>query len=45
MVAGKWLMQGRKVRTIDTDKTLSDALQIARKFKAKIVEIDKLAQD
>lgn len=45
MVAGKWLMQDRKVQTIDTDKTLSDALQVARKFKAKIVEINKLAQD
>ncbi|MGO4907956.1 amidohydrolase family protein [Pseudorhodobacter sp. W20_MBD10_FR17] len=40
MVAGKWLMQDRHVTTLDTAKALADALQIAHRFKAKIVEID-----
>jgi 5-methylthioadenosine/S-adenosylhomocysteine deaminase len=40
MVAGKWLMQDRDVTTLDAAKALADALQIARRFKAKIIEID-----
>ncbi len=44
MVAGQWLMQNRHVQTIEADKALSDALQVARTFKAKIVEIDQTAQ-
>jgi cytosine/adenosine deaminase-related metal-dependent hydrolase len=43
MVAGKWLMQGRKVKTIEANKALADARQVARTFKAKIVEIDRIA--
>lgn len=40
MVAGQWLMQDRETLTLEADKTLTDALQIARQFKARIVEID-----
>ncbi|WP_375691830.1 amidohydrolase family protein [Pseudooceanicola sp. LIPI14-2-Ac024] len=40
MVAGRWLMQGREVGTLDTDKTLADAMQVARTFKARMHEID-----
>jgi cytosine/adenosine deaminase-related metal-dependent hydrolase len=40
MVAGRWLMENRAVTTLDADKTLSDALQIARRFKARMHEID-----
>ena len=41
MVAGQWLMENRQVRTMDADKALADALQVARSFKARIIEIDK----
>lgn len=41
MVAGQWLMQDREVSTIEADKALSDALQIADRFRARITEIDK----
>lgn len=44
MVAGKWLMEDRQVATLDADKALADALQIARTFKARIIEIDKETQ-
>lgn len=44
MVAGRWVMQDRTVETIDADKALADALQVAQQFKARIVEIDKDAQ-
>jgi 5-methylthioadenosine/S-adenosylhomocysteine deaminase len=40
MVAGQWLMQDRLCTTVEGEKALSDALQIARRFKARIVEID-----
>ncbi|WP_069301732.1 amidohydrolase family protein [Neptunicoccus sediminis] len=43
MVAGNWLMQGRHCLTIEADKALCDALQVARQFKARIVEIDTAA--
>lgn len=42
MVAGQWLMQDRETLTLDADKALADALQIARQFKARIVEIDQM---
>ncbi|WP_315900492.1 amidohydrolase [Maritimibacter alkaliphilus] len=41
MVAGRWLMQDRAVTTVEGPKALADALQVARRFKARIVEIDK----
>ena len=41
MVAGQWLMQDRETLTLEADKTLADALQIAHQFKARIVEIDQ----
>ncbi|MFV0333668.1 MAG: amidohydrolase family protein [Tropicimonas sp.] len=44
MVAGSWLMEDRQVATLDAGKALADALQIARAFKARIIEIDKVSQ-
>ncbi|MHA3979347.1 amidohydrolase family protein [Halovulum sp. GXIMD14794] len=44
MVAGQWLMQDRQVSTLDADKALADALQVANQFKARIAEIDRTAQ-
>jgi cytosine/adenosine deaminase-related metal-dependent hydrolase len=41
MVAGKWLMRDRQVMTLDLKKTLRDALQIAREFKAEMARIDE----
>ena len=41
MVAGKWLMQDRECNTIDASKALSDALQVANRFSARIVQIDR----
>ena len=41
MVAGAWLMQDRQLTTLDSAKALADALQIAHRFKAKILEIDR----
>jgi len=41
MVAGEWLMQDRQVATVDAAKALADALQVADRFKARIVEIDR----
>lgn len=43
MVAGQWLMQDRQVTTIEAGKALADALQVAHRFKARIVEIDRAA--
>ena len=40
MVAGKWLMRDRQVQTLDADKALRDAIQIANQFKAEIRQID-----
>ncbi|GLQ55303.1 amidohydrolase family protein [Devosia nitrariae] len=41
MVAGRWLMRDRQVMTLDPKKTLRDAMQIAREFKAEMVRIDE----
>ncbi|KKB12419.1 amidohydrolase [Devosia geojensis] len=41
MVAGRWLMRDRQVLTLDRKKTLRDALQIARTFKAEMIRIDE----
>jgi len=43
MVAGRWLMRGRSVLTLDQNKVLRDAGQIAREFRAEITHIDGLA--
>jgi len=40
MVAGTWLMVDRQVRSLDPQKTLADALQIASGFRAEIARID-----
>ncbi|MDB5506265.1 MAG: amidohydrolase [Devosia sp.] len=40
MVAGRFLMRDRVLQTLDRQKTLADALQIADAFKAEIVRID-----
>jgi cytosine/adenosine deaminase-related metal-dependent hydrolase len=41
MVAGRWLMEDRRVTTLEPEKVLADALQVAQSFKARIVEIDR----
>ncbi|MBT9384995.1 amidohydrolase [Pseudooceanicola sp. CBS1P-1] len=41
MVAGQWLMQDRKVLTLDAKKAMADLLQVADRFKARIAEIDR----
>lgn len=43
MVAGRWLMRERKVQTLDVGKTVADANQIARQFKAEMDRIDRQA--
>ena len=40
MVAGRWLMRDRAVTTLDEEKTVADAKQIARQFKAEMARID-----
>lgn len=40
MVAGRWLMQDRVVATLDLQKALADALQVAQRFKAQMHKID-----
>ncbi|WEK06211.1 MAG: amidohydrolase [Candidatus Devosia phytovorans] len=40
MVAGRWLMRDRQVTTLDVSKTVADANQIARQFKAEMARID-----
>nr|WP_314259945.1 amidohydrolase [uncultured Devosia sp.] len=42
MVAGRWLMRDRRVTTLDVGKTVADASQIARQFKAEMARIDSL---
>lgn len=41
MVAGRWLMRERQVQTLDVGKTVADANQIARQFKAEMDRIDR----
>ncbi|MFI0846067.1 amidohydrolase family protein [Mesorhizobium sp. IMUNJ 23232] len=43
MVAGRWLMRGREVLTVERKKALRDALQIATAFKAEMARIDSQA--
>lgn len=40
MVAGRWLMRGREVLSLERKKVLRDALQIAAEFKAEMARID-----
>ncbi len=40
MVAGKWLMRGRDVLTLERKKVLRDTAQIAAAFKAEMARID-----
>lgn len=40
MVAGKWVMRGREVLTLERKKVLRDALQVAAAFKAEMARID-----
>jgi len=41
MVAGRWLMRDRQVQTLDSIKTVRDAVQIAKEFKAEMARIDE----
>jgi cytosine/adenosine deaminase-related metal-dependent hydrolase len=41
MVAGEWVMRDRSVLTLERDKVMADALQVAREFNARIEEIDR----
>lgn len=41
MVAGQWLMRDGAVLTLERDKVLRDAGQIAARFRAEMVEIDR----
>lgn len=43
MVAGRWLMRGREVLTVERKKALRDTLQIATAFKAEMARIDSQA--
>ncbi|MEQ1954132.1 amidohydrolase [Mesorhizobium sp. CN2-181] len=43
MVAGRWLMRGRNVLTVERKKALRDALQVATAFKAEMARIDSQA--
>jgi 5-methylthioadenosine/S-adenosylhomocysteine deaminase len=40
MVAGRWLMRGREVLSLERKKVMRDALQVAGAFKAEMVRID-----
>jgi 5-methylthioadenosine/S-adenosylhomocysteine deaminase len=40
MVAGRWLMRGREVLSLERKRVLRDALQIAAAFKAEMARID-----
>ncbi len=40
MVAGRWLMRGREILSLERKKVMRDALQIAGQFKAEMARID-----
>ena len=40
MVAGRWLMRDREVKTLERKKVMRDALQVASAFKAEMQRID-----
>ena len=41
MVAGRWLMRDRQVTTLEPEKIMADALQVARSFQAEMRQIDE----
>ena len=41
MVAGQWLMRDRAVETLDPARVMADARQVAGRFRARIMEIDR----
>lgn len=43
MVAGRWLMRDRTVLTLDAQKTIADANQIARQFRTEMARLDTIA--
>ncbi len=40
MVGGQWLMRDRQVQSVEPDKVLADANQVANQFRAEIAVID-----
>ncbi|MEM8658131.1 MAG: amidohydrolase, partial [Pseudomonadota bacterium] len=44
MVAGDWLMEDRVVKTLEAEKTLRDALQVAARFTDRIHQMDEAAR-
>ncbi|WP_245595018.1 amidohydrolase family protein [Gemmobacter nectariphilus] len=41
MVAGRWLMRGRQVLSVDPAKARADAAQVAGRFRGRMAEIDR----
>lgn len=41
MVAGRWLMRGRRVLTMDPAGVMADAAQVAARFRGGMAEIDR----
>lgn len=41
MVAGRWLMRGRQVLSVDPAKAMADAAQVAGRFRGRMAEIDR----
>lgn len=41
MVAGRWLMRGRQVLSVDPAKAMADAAQVAGQFRGRMAEIDR----
>ena len=41
MVAGRWLMRGRQVLSVDPAKAMADAAQVAGQFRGRMAQIDR----
>ncbi|WP_323038479.1 amidohydrolase [Gemmobacter sp.] len=41
MVAGRWLMRGRQVLSVEPARALADAAQVAGRFRGRMAEIDR----
>jgi len=41
MVAGRWLMRGRQVLSVDPAKAMRDAAKVAGQFRGRMAEIDR----
>lgn len=41
MVAGKWLMRGRVVQTMEAAQVMADAAQVAGRFRGRMAQIDR----